>query len=74
MDVPGILLPGTTRADLAEGMLVIALTVGTPGVASQGGAMERTSEEASMDLGAHVESAKSECGHCSPPRFRRWSL
>ena len=43
-------------------------------MASQEGASDETLKEASEDLGAHVDTARSQCGAVSPPRFRRRSL
>ena len=74
MDVPGILFPSTTPKHLIRGVLVAHLPRLRRTVASQEGASERTVTEASVDLGAYMDSIQSQCGHTCPAPFRRRSL
>ena len=74
MDVPGILFPGTTPKHVIRGILVAHLPRLRCIVALQEGALERTVTEASVDLGAYMDSIQSQCGQTCPAPYRRRSL
>ena len=73
VDVPGILLPGTTREAVVSSFLVSHPTYLRSVMLSQEGASQRSWKVGLVDHGAVVDTAKSQCGRTSPPRYRRRS-
>ena len=74
VDVPGRLLPSTTWEVVVSSLGVSHLTCLRSVILLQEGASQRTLKVDSVDIGVVVDTAKSQCGQSSPPRFRRRSI